>query len=56
MPVAIFPERDLGAAHASKNPIVLYQEMWLQRWLRVSKLLSAATSQQFNWSGPRPGT
>ena len=44
------------AAHGSKNPIALYQEMWLQRWLRVSELLSAATSQRFNWSGPRPGT
>ena len=42
--------------HGSKNPIVLYQEMWLQRWLHVSKLLSAASSQRFNWSGPRPGT
>ena len=42
--------------HGSKTPIVLYQEMWLQRWLHVSNLLSAATSQRFNWSGPRPGT
>jgi len=37
-----------------------YQEMpvCLRRWRRVSKLppLAAATSQQFNWSGPRPGT
>jgi len=33
----------------------LYQEMWLQSRLHVSKLLSAATSQRFNWSGPRPG-
>ena len=38
--------------HGSKNPIVLYQEMWLH----VSNLLSAATSQQIDWSGPRPGT
>ena len=30
--------------HGSKNPIVLYQETCLQRWLHVSKLLSAATS------------
>jgi len=42
--------------HSSKNPIVLYKEMWLHRWLHVSKLLSAGTSQRFNWSGPRPGT
>jgi len=28
--------------HGSKNPIVLYEEMWLQRWLHVSKLFSAA--------------
>jgi len=42
--------------HGGKNHIVLYQEMWLQSWLHFSKLLSAATSQQFNWSGPRPGT
>jgi len=41
--------------HGSKNPIVLYQEMWLQRWLHVSKPLSAATSQRFDWSDPRPG-
>jgi len=38
--------------HGSKNPVVLYQEMWLQRWLRVSKLLSAATSQRFNGQVP----
>jgi len=37
-------------AHGSKNPNVLYQEMWLH----VSKLLSAATSQRLNWSGPSP--
>jgi len=42
--------------HGSKNPIVVYQEIWLQRWLRVNKLLSAATSHRFNWSGPSPGT
>jgi len=42
--------------HGNKNPIVVYQEMWLQRWLHVSKLLSAATSQRFNWPDPRPGT
>jgi len=50
--VDIFPEQP----HGSKNPIVLYQEMWLQSWLHVSKLLSAATVQRFKWSGPRPGT
>jgi len=42
--------------HGGKNHIVLYQEMWLQSRLHVSKLLSAATSQRFNLSGPRPGT
>ena len=42
--------------HGSKNSIVLYQEMWLRRWCRVSKLPSAATSQQFKWSGYPPGT
>jgi len=31
--------------HGSKNPIVLYQEMWLQRWLHVSNLLPAAKSK-----------
>jgi len=30
--------------HGGKHRIVLYQEMWLQRRLHVSKLLSAATS------------
>jgi len=35
--------------HGGKTHIVLYQEMWLQSWLHVSKLLSAATSQRFNW-------
>jgi len=35
--------------HGGKNHIVLYQEMWLQSRLHVSKLLSAATSQRFNW-------
>ena len=30
--------------------------MWLQRWLHVSKLPSAATSEGCNWSGPCPGT
>jgi len=42
--------------YGGKNHIVLYQEMWLQSRLHVSKLLSAATSQRFKWSGPRPGT
>ena len=34
--------------HGGKNHVVLYQEMWLQRRLHVSKLLSAATSQRFS--------
>jgi len=46
----------LAQPHGSKHPIVLYQEMWLRKWRRVSKLPSAATSQRFNWSGPHPGT
>jgi len=41
--------------YGGKTHIVLYQEMWLQSRLHVSKLLSAATSQRFKWSGPRPG-
>ena len=41
--------------HGGENYIVFNQEMWLQSRLHVSKLLSAATSQRFNWSGPRPG-
>ena len=40
----------------SKNLIVLYQEMWLQKWRHVSKLPSAGPLQRFNWSGLRPGT
>jgi len=41
--------------HGGKNHIVLYQEMWKERWLHVSKLFSATTSQRFNWLGPCPG-
>ena len=34
--------------HGSKTPVIFYRGMWLQRWLHISKLLSATTSQQFN--------
>jgi len=32
-------QQNIFKPHGSKNPIVLYQEMWLQRWLHVSKML-----------------
>ena len=42
--------------HGGKNPIVLYQEMWLQVFRHVSLQPTAATMQRFNWSGPPHGT
>jgi len=39
-----------------KNPIELYQEMWLQVFRHVSQQPTAATMQRFNWSGPPHGT
>jgi len=42
--------------HGGKNPIVLYQEMWLQVFRHVSLQPTAATMQRFNWSGPPQGT
>jgi len=41
--------------HGGKNPIVLYQEMWLQVFRDVSLQPTAATMQRFNWSGPPHG-
>jgi len=38
--------------HGGKIPNVLYWEMKLQADLHVSSEHAAATSQQFNWSGP----
>jgi len=34
--------------HGSKNPIVLYQEMWLQRWLHVRGLGTPRTCTKYS--------
>jgi len=52
MSVAIFQNVIQVQLHGSKTPVVLYQEMWMQMWLRVNKLLSAAISHRFNFQVP----